>query len=103
MEHLNGFELAGKDMKVGHVTEQHANNSLEQDDERAGFDLGATGRLALMAKLAEGTGMKVPESARAALYGVQEPAAPKVSVNLLFLNQVKPKEGLCLDALIINV
>jgi linker between RRM2 and RRM3 domains in RBM39 protein len=27
-----------------------------QDDDRAGFDLGATGRLALMAKLAEGTG-----------------------------------------------
>jgi len=73
MEHLNGFELAGKDMKVGHVTEQHQSTSLEQDDERAGFDLGATGRLALMAKLAEGTGMKVPESARAALYGVQEP------------------------------
>lgn len=80
MEHLNGFELAGKDMKVGHVTEQHANNSLEQDDERAGFDLGATGRLALMAKLAEGTGMKVPESARNALYGVQEASAPKVNV-----------------------
>ena len=80
MEHLNGFELAGKDMKVGHVTEQHANNSLEQDDERAGFDLGATGRLALMAKLAEGTGMKVPEQARNALYGVQEASAPKVNV-----------------------
>ncbi len=27
-----------------------------KDDDRAGFDLGATGRLALMAKLAEGTG-----------------------------------------------
>jgi len=79
MEHLNGFELAGKDMKVGHVTEQHQSTSLDQDDERAGFDLGATGRLALMAKLAEGTGMKVPESARAALYGVQEPP-PRVNV-----------------------
>jgi len=80
MEHLNGFELAGKDMKVGHVTEQHQNTSLDQDDERAGFDLGATGRLALMAKLAEGTGMKVPEQARAALYGVQEPAPARVNV-----------------------
>ena len=80
MEHLNGFELAGKDMKVGHVTEQHQSTSLDQDDERAGFDLGATGRLALMAKLAEGTGMKVPESARAALYGVQE--APQQRVNV---------------------
>ena len=77
MEHLNGFELAGKDMKVGHVTEQHQSTSLDQDDERAGFDLGATGRLALMAKLAEGTGMKVPESARAALYGVQDTAAQR--------------------------
>ena len=61
--------------QVGHVTEQHQNTSLDQDDERAGFDLGATGRLALMAKLAEGTGMKVPEQARQALYGVQEPVS----------------------------
>ena len=29
---------------------------IDQDDDRAGYDLGATGRLALMAKLAEGTG-----------------------------------------------
>ena len=57
------------------MTEQHQNTSLDQDDERAGFDLGATGRLALMAKLAEGTGMKVPEQARQALYGVQEPVS----------------------------
>ena len=64
--------------QVGHVTEQHQNTSLDQDDERAGFDLGATGRLALMAKLAEGTGMKVPEQARAALYGVQEPAPARL-------------------------
>ena len=62
------------------MTEQHQNTSLDQDDERAGFDLGATGRLALMAKLAEGTGMKVPEHARAALYGVQEPAPARVNV-----------------------
>ena len=54
MEHLNGFELAGRSMKVGHVTEQSVGPGLDQDDERAGFDLGATGRLALMAKLAEG-------------------------------------------------
>merc|ERR1711881_826955 len=82
MEHLNGFELAGTAMKVGHVTEQApvGPTLLDQDDERAGFDLGATGRLALMAKLAEGTGMKIPESARAALYGVQE--APQQRVNV---------------------
>ena len=80
MEHLNGFELAGKNIEVGHVIEQHANNSLKQDDGRARFDLGATGRLALMVKLAEGTGMKVPESASNVLYGVQKASAPKVNV-----------------------
>jgi len=69
MEHLNGFELAGRAMKVGHVTEQApvGPSLLDQDDERAGFDLGATGRLALMAKLAEGTGMEIPDQARQAL------------------------------------
>jgi len=40
---------------------------IDQDDDRAGYDLGATGRLALMAKLAEGTGMKVPDAAAKAL------------------------------------
>merc|ERR1719350_1476596 len=84
MEHLNGFELAGRAMKVGHVTE-HAPigpGFLDQDDERAGFDLGATGRLALMAKLAEGTGMKVPDQARALMGGQQEPAPPPQRVNV---------------------
>ncbi len=59
LEQLNGFELAGRPMKVGHVTERTAENqgmSLLDSDEmdRAGIDLGATGRLQLMAKLAEG-------------------------------------------------
>jgi len=85
MEHLNGFELAGRAMKVGHVTEQTMGGGggyLDQDDDRAGFDLGATGRLALMAKLAEGTGMKIPDQARATLYGRQEEPAPPPRVNV---------------------
>ena len=46
-------------MKVGHVTERTAENQgasiLDSDEmDRAGIDLGATGRLQLMAKLAEG-------------------------------------------------
>merc|ERR1712128_301675 len=80
MEHLNGFELAGRSMKVGHVTEQSVGpNLLDQDDERAGFDLGATGRLALMAKLAEGTGMKLPDAANAALQSSQLPGTNSVA------------------------
>ena len=59
LEQLNGFELAGRPMKVGHVTERTAENQgasiLDSDEmDRAGIDLGATGRLQLMAKLAEG-------------------------------------------------
>ena len=46
-------------MKVGHVTERTIDtaggSALDTDEmDRAGIDLGATGRLQLMAKLAEG-------------------------------------------------
>lgn len=59
-------------MKVGHVTERNDAQigppGLDSDDlDRSGIDLGATGRLALMAKLAEGTGMKVPQAPNPAL------------------------------------
>jgi len=59
MEQLNGFELAGRPMKVGNVTEHNPETSggsyYDVDDmDRAGFGLGATGRIQLMAKLAEG-------------------------------------------------
>lgn len=48
-------------MKVGHVTERTdasvASCFLDSDElERTGIDLGATGRLQLMAQLAEGEG-----------------------------------------------
>ena len=59
LEQLNGFELAGRPMKVGHVTERtdasSASSFLDSDElERTGIDLGTTGRLQLMARLAEG-------------------------------------------------
>lgn len=73
MEQLNGFELAGRPMKVGNVTErldlqQQAPSLLDTDElDRSGIDLGATGRLQLMFKLAEGAGMQVPPAAANAL------------------------------------
>ncbi|KAM4709513.1 putative RNA-binding protein 23 [Discoglossus pictus] len=72
LEQLNGFELAGRPMKVGHVTERTDGGCdisfLDSDElERSGVDLGATGRLQLMAKLAEGTGLQMPFAAQAAL------------------------------------
>ncbi|CAH2294498.1 probable RNA-binding 23 isoform X1 [Pelobates cultripes] len=72
LEQLNGFELAGRPMKVGHVTDRVDGSCdisfLDNDElEKSGVDLGATGRLQLMAKLAEGTGLQMPLAAQAAL------------------------------------
>lgn len=71
LEQLNGFELAGRPMKVGNVTERldvNTNASLDTDEmDRSGIDLGATGRLQLMFKLAEGAGLAVPQAAANAL------------------------------------
>lgn len=69
LEQLNGFELAGRPMKVNYVSDRNepiasfSNPSLLDSDEtdRTGIDLGTTGRLHLMAKLAEGTGIKLPQ------------------------------------------
>ncbi|MEE6528701.1 hypothetical protein FKM82_031402, partial [Ascaphus truei] len=63
LEQLNGFELAGRPMKVGNVTDRADGNydisfldneELERGGVDTGCNLGATGRLQLMAKLAEG-------------------------------------------------
>lgn len=56
LDQLNGFELAGRPMRVGHVTERSNISSLLDSDEleRTGIDLSSTGRLQLMARLAEG-------------------------------------------------
>lgn len=74
LEQLNGFELAGRPMKVGNVTERldsNTNASLDTDEmDRSGIDLGATGRLQLMFKLAEGAGLAVPQAAANALVRV---------------------------------
>jgi RNA-binding protein 39 len=72
LEQLNGFELAGRPLKVGNVTDRSANaqgvSPLDNDElDRAGIELGATGRLQLMAKLAEGTGFEIPPAAASAL------------------------------------
>jgi len=107
-EKLNGFDLAGRTLKVTSpeddkknvsteeirarrqalnihdpvgsgasafgaikpVSTGMANNSsiLESDEvDRGGVNIGATGRIALMAKLAAGTGMILPDNAKAAL------------------------------------
>ena len=58
MDQLNGFELAGRPMKIGNVTEktgEEGNNMFDVDEmDRYGFGMSATSRIQLMAKLAEG-------------------------------------------------
>ncbi|KAL5279158.1 RBM39 family protein [Megaselia abdita] len=80
LEQLNGFELAGRPMKVGNVTERLDMNtsSLDTDEmDRTGIDLGATGRLQLMFKLAEGAGLAVPQAAANALLATAPQPAPQ--------------------------
>uniref|UniRef100_A0A0X3NQD0 RNA-binding protein 39 n=2 Tax=Schistocephalus solidus TaxID=70667 RepID=A0A0X3NQD0_SCHSO len=75
LDQLNGFELAGRPMKVNYVTERSdyaALSALDNEEtDRTGIDLGTTGRLALMAKLAEGTGLEIPKAALAQLQVLQ--------------------------------
>ena len=106
MENLNGFELAGRPMKVGHVTERLGEmtsstgstfptytpgmsssfasaSNLDSDDlDHRGISLGATGRLALMAKLSEGSGLQMPKHAIDALQAAHMQAAGSQHVRI---------------------
>jgi len=94
MENLNGFELAGRPMKVSHVTERAGEMAnagayisgpvstfpsaanLDSDDlDQRGISLGTTGRLALMARLSEGSGLEMPKHAKEALEAARRQAA----------------------------
>ncbi|CAG0920082.1 unnamed protein product [Notodromas monacha] len=107
LEQLNGFELAGRAMRVGHVTDRNDNfhhhhqqsSQLDTDDmDRAGIDLGATGRLQLMAKLAEGTGMEIPAAAANALTLSQQMAAPPIATQcFLIANMFDPMQAMSGD------
>ena len=56
MANLNGFELAGRPMKVNHVTERDtsAMEHLDGEDCDGGVGMTPQSRAALMARLAEG-------------------------------------------------
>lgn len=86
-------------MKVGNVTERldvNTNASLDTDEmDRSGIDLGATGRLQLMFKLAEGAGLVVPQAAANALLATapsvqQTPpeAAPSIATQCFLLSNM---------------
>lgn len=79
MEQLNNFELVQKPIKVSLYVEANDKSlypgmvnpmitNLDNDElDRTGVNLGPSGKLALMAKLAEGTGLQVPKQTMDAL------------------------------------
>ena len=107
LEQLNGFELAGRPMKVDNVTERtddilQGAQSLDTDElDRTGFDLGATGRLQLMFKLAEGTGLEIPQATANALNmapqinsaQTQAPTAPPIATQCFMLSNMFDPES----------
>uniref|UniRef100_A0A1I7Y8V6 RNA-binding protein 39 n=1 Tax=Steinernema glaseri TaxID=37863 RepID=A0A1I7Y8V6_9BILA len=73
LEQLNGFELAGRNIKVAAVDEEDYQRAREQerlDDEKE--SLNASGRLQLMANLAKGSGLEIPESTQQVLQQQQQ-------------------------------
>ena len=105
MEQLNNFELANRPIKVAPFIEKPLDGSgaianLDNDDlDRSGVNLGPSGKLALMAKLAEGSGIKLPQHtidalnmATAASTAANNPSVPPTSQCLLLNNMFDLEE-----------
>uniref|UniRef100_A0A8B9WFK7 RNA binding motif protein 23 n=1 Tax=Bos mutus grunniens TaxID=30521 RepID=A0A8B9WFK7_BOSMU len=84
LEQLNGFELAGRPMRIGHVTERpDGGTDITFPDGDQELDLGsAAGHLQLMAKLAEGSGIQLPTTTVAAAAVAQAAAAQAAALQL---------------------
>lgn len=84
LEQLNGFELAGRPMRIGHVTERpDGGTDITFPDGDQELDLGsAGGHLQLMAKLAEGSGIQLPTTTAAAAAVAQAAAAQAAALQL---------------------
>ncbi|XP_072818912.1 probable RNA-binding protein 23 isoform X5 [Vicugna pacos] len=107
LEQLNGFELAGRPMRVGHVTERpDGGTDITFPDGDQELDLGsAGGRLQLMAKLAEGSGIQLPTTAAAAAAAAQAAAlqlngaVPLGALNPAALTALSPALNLASQAI----
>uniref|UniRef100_A0A8C6BFK2 RNA binding motif protein 23 n=1 Tax=Monodon monoceros TaxID=40151 RepID=A0A8C6BFK2_MONMO len=103
LEQLNGFELAGRPMRVGHVTERlDGGTDITFPDGDQDLDLGsACGRLQLMAKLAEGSGIQLPTTAAAAQAAALQlnGAVPLGALNPAALTALSPALNLASQAI----
>ncbi|XP_006913668.1 probable RNA-binding protein 23 isoform X1 [Pteropus alecto] len=100
LEQLNGFELAGRPMRVGHVTERlDGGTDITFPDGDQELDPGsAGGRLQLMAKLAEGSGIQLPTTAAAAALQLNG-AVPLGALNPATLTALSPALNLASQAI----
>ncbi|XP_004474618.1 probable RNA-binding protein 23 isoform X2 [Dasypus novemcinctus] len=101
LEQLNGFELAGRPMRVGQVTERlDGGIDITFPEGEQELDLGsAGGRLQLMAKLAEGSGIQLPTSAATAAAALQLNAVPLGALNSTALTALSPALNLASQAI----
>nr|XP_058914724.1 probable RNA-binding protein 23 isoform X2 [Kogia breviceps] len=103
LEQLNGFELAGRPMRVGHVTERlDGGTDITFPDGDQELDLGsAGGRLQLMAKLAEGSGIQLPTTTAAAQAAALQlnGAVPLGALNPAALTALSPALSLASQAI----
>ena len=77
-EQLNGFELAGRPMKVKERLDVTTMASLDTDEmDHSGINFGANRRLQLMFNLAEGAGLAVPRAAADAFLATAPQPATK--------------------------
>ncbi|WKY03617.1 hypothetical protein Q1695_004960 [Nippostrongylus brasiliensis] len=93
MEQLNGFEIAGKPIKVSIVDDDEESirqRSLDDvADEKQGLALGQGGRIQLMAKLAQGTGIELPQAAQQALQQqAADPTIPAIATQCFMLSNM---------------
>lgn len=93
MEQLNGFEIAGKPIKVAIIDEEEDSirqRSLDNvDDDKQGLALGQGGRIQLMAKLAQGTGIELPQAAQQALQQqAADPTIPAIATQCFMLSNM---------------
>ncbi|KAF0462173.1 splicing factor, CC1-like protein [Gigaspora margarita] len=94
LEKMNGFELAGRTIKVGLVTDKSNGMNLNLDDgDVAGLALNAQSRVELMQKLARDTDLIAPASTPA-LSEVPRPVQPRVNPTrcVLLKNMFNPEE-----------
>ncbi|XP_062994442.1 probable RNA-binding protein 23 isoform X4 [Elgaria multicarinata webbii] len=106
LEQLNGFELAGRPMRVGQVTERLDGTTDitfpdgADEPDRAALNLGATGsQLQLMAKLAEGSGLPLSTTAAAQAALQLNGAIPLGALNPAALTALSPALNLASQTL----